>query len=211
MDDNYLKYIENSLEQLNKVTSWIFVTLIVMILSNSKSDEYEFGSIKIKKGQSPLIFYIILCGLNFQILKLLQILSSSFYHLQNKPDAIQNIQFDTWLFNPFSRTTGVIGLITDNIGLPLLIILWWLGFALVNKEISISKYNRKLSILIMVLFCLYLLFGLFSLLLIQDLLLKIGGNTDKLVSQLIGIFFGGLIFYLIEKKQKFLKSIFGYD
>lgn len=211
MDERYLKYIENSLTQLDKATTWIFLTLMVIILTNSKSEEYEFGSIKIKKGQSGLVFYIILCGLNFHILKLLQLLSSSFALIKNKAAAMKDIQSSTWIFNPFSRTTGLMGIITDNIGLPLLIILWWLGFALVNKEISISKYNSKLSTFIMILFCLYLLFGLFSLLLIQDLLLTMGSNRDKLISQLAGIIIGGFIFYLIERKEKFLKAIFSYD
>jgi hypothetical protein len=208
MEERYLKYIENALGQLDKATSWIFLTLMVIILSSNKTDDYEFGDIKIKKGQSALVLYLILCGLNFQVLKYLQVLSSSFSFIKDKSIAIANIQYDTWVFNPFSRTTGIVGLFTDNIGLPILIILWWLGFALANKEISKTKQSKAASTIILLLFCLYLLFGLLSLIIIQDLLLRIGNNTDKLISQFIGIIVGVFVFYFVEKREKFLKVIF---
>ena len=208
MDKDIIKFIEHSLTSLDKATTWIFLTLMAILLSGNNSEEYEFGGIKIKKGHSALVFYMVLCALNFQVLKLMQLLSSNFSAVKDRAVAIQTIQNDTWLFNPFTRTNSFIGNVTDNLGLPLLILMWWLGFALANREISHLRGRKKNSVLILVLFFVYLFEGLLSLIVLEDLLIRIGGNVDKMIWQFGGVAMGITLFFMMDKKSKFLNAIF---
>ena len=206
-DTKYFEFIKNSLDQLDKVTIWIFLLLMALVLSDTKSDEFEIGSIKLKKNNSGVVFYIILCALNFQVLKLLQLLSNQYDTIKDKKVAVIIIQNHTWFLNPFSRTSGAIGIITDYIGFPLLIVMWWIGFALANSQIMHIPRSKSSLILIPFLFLFYLLFGVFSLMIIANLLITIGGNKDKILCEIFGVVIGIFFFFLIDKKKKFLNKI----
>ena len=227
MDDPRLKYIENSLTQLDKVTTWAFLAIMAIILSNNNSDEYVFGGIKIKKGQSAFVLYLILCGLNFQVLKLLQGLSSNFLTFKDRTEAISSIQNSVWMFNPFSNTTGLIGVITDNAGLPLLMILWFTGLALGHKEMLGLKERRlmltaeievpahRLALrrniyllwLTFALFLIYLIFGIANLWLIREVFVAMG--CDKFISLfLFGLLPGAGIYLYYNGIRTVIKVLF---
>lgn len=99
-------------------------------------------------------------------------------------------------------------MLTDNVGLILLIVIWWFGLSLSNVEVLSEEKavsNKKIA---PILFFTYLILGLFSLVLIQDILIKIGGYEIRIISQIIGILLGFYIFYLISKKHNLLKKLF---
>ena len=71
----YSKFILDSLKanlnSLDSATTWIFVTLLIVVLASFSSDErLEFASFKIDKKYAGPIIYAMLVGLNFQVLKL---------------------------------------------------------------------------------------------------------------------------------------------
>ena len=207
MEANIIKAIENTLNQLDKSTTWIFVTLVfILFASLQESKEFEIGKFKIKKTNSSFIFYIILCALNFQVLKYLQSLSSLIQATGLNDNIIFILQSHNWIFNPFVKTIGILTLL-DYFGLPLLIIMWWLGFSLANKEtVGIEgKINQRL---VMFLFFVYLILGLMSLIIIQSILLTIGNYEIVFLSEFVGIILGLIIFNLYSKKYKILKRLF---
>lgn len=208
MDEIYISRVEKCLDQLDKASIWIFLAMILLIISSlSNTDEYSVGSIKIKKNKSGLFLYLVLCVLNFQILRLLQILNFSFDKIANKSEVIVKLKTHTWIFNPFLETNGLISYFIDNIGITLLIIIWWFGFAIANKEIS-SINSRTIKKLNTILFFMYLLFGILSLSIIQIIYIGIGDYITKLIFQIAGIIIGLIAFTFYANKYKILQKLF---
>lgn len=208
MEQEIIKGIENTLTQLDKSTTWIFITLMVVLFSSfQETDEFEIGKFKIKKANSSLIFYIILCALNFQILKYLQNLSSLIESIEITEVLKLKIQTHTWIFNPFASSNGTLSYLLDYIGLPMLIIMWWIGFTLANKE-SVQTVNKSARRLIIFLFFTYLVFGLLSLILIQSILASFDNFGIKLLTELVGVLFGLIFFVYYSKKHDVIKKLF---
>ncbi len=209
MEKIFSENIVSGLDQLEKTSIWIFITLIVILISSFQNEnDIEIGKIKLSRKKSGMILYFVLCALNLQMLKVFQGIFHSFNSLENKEEIIVKMQTHHWVFNPFSMTKGIIGYITDNIGLICLIVLWWLGLSLSSVEVLRDEESNNTKMLIPTLFFTYLILGLFSLILIQDLMLKIGGYEIRIISQFIGILIGVFLFYTISKKHSLLKKLF---
>ena len=208
MEQEIVKGIENTLTQLDKSTTWIFITLMVVLFSSfQESDEFEIGKFKIKKTNSSLIFYLILCALNFQILKYLQNLSSLIELAEFNEILKLKIQTHTWILNPFASSNGTLSYLLDYIGLPMLIIMWWTGFAIANKE-SIETKNKSTRRLIIFLFFTYLVLGLLSLILIQSILFSFDNFGIKLLTELSGVLIGLIFFFYYSQKHDIIKKLF---
>lgn len=157
MEEVFIKNIENTLDSLDKTSLWIFFSIIVTLISTSAKDpKIKIGDFEVDRKYSGLAIYLILCGLNFYTLKLLNNFYSQYFELQNFEfkdfkDATDTmgtfyslVRGHNWLFNPFSETlnSGIL----DNLGIALNIILWWLGYSLAVRETTRNLSNDKSSL-----------------------------------------------------------------
>ena len=209
MDSKYIDLIKDNLGALDKATIWIFVILIVLCISLfSEKPDIEIDKIKIKKEFSGLILYATLCCINFQILHSLQNLNYLYHKLALKDEAIAILNSHVWLFNPFMKSSEPLNLITDYIGLPLLIVMWWIGFALAQKGVSETyKNQKKIAVL---LFFIYIIEGLSSIFILQQMQLEVNNDQYRTISNLIGMLVGLILFNILTKKLdiiiRFLKN-----
>lgn len=208
MEQEIIKGIENTLTELEKSTTWIFITLMVVLFSSfQETDEFEIGKFKIKKANSSLIFYIILCALNFQVLKYLQNLTSLIESTKISEVLKLKIQTHTWIFNPYANSNGTLSYLLDYTGLPMLIIMWWIGFTIANKE-TIETKSKSGRRLIIFLFFTYLVLGLLSLILIQSILASFDKFGIRLITEFVGVNIGLLFFIYYSKKYDIIKKLF---
>lgn len=207
MEEQYIKLLNKSLDSCDKATMWIFITLIgLLVTSFQKGDTIEVIKLKISKSHSGSLLYVVLIGLNFQVIKILQNISHITSQIKLTEENRLIYEIHPWVFNPFSKTSGTLSYFTDHIGFSILIILWWLGFAIAQKLLLSGTY--KIKNFGRILFIIYLFLGVLSLLLIQDIFFLLGVDYIKIVYELVGIGLGTLIFYIISNRIKLIQNIF---
>ena len=210
MEELLLKIIENTLDSLDKLTIWLFSSFIVVLISLfSSKDELSFGAFTIKKKYAGAILYLMLCGLTFDVFKLLNNLSDTYDRLlwqslnsetpQKAIEAVEKAKLilhtHTWVFNPFAQTGSLFSGIVDNIGYPMLITIWWFGNALAQS--TLSTHNILLRLFGLICAGLYLLLGLGCMLQIGQLTNDVCNSQIKNITPFIGIFAGGGLFFII--------------
>ncbi|GAA0877319.1 hypothetical protein GCM10009119_02870 [Algoriphagus jejuensis] len=203
MDKLMLDGLKANIDALDKATTWIFVTLLIVVLASFRPDDkLEFASFKIdKKNAGPLI-YGMLVGLNFQVVKLLHNINSIIIEIKNNFDAEAfdaakiTLNKHPWIFNPFAEYNTITSLVFDNLGYAFLIIIWWLGNAIAYK--MMFKQNNKIRLIGMGLAGLYLFFGLSSMILIQNITSLVTDDPLKIITPFIGIILGGIIFSILS-------------
>lgn len=193
LDKILLDQLKKNLDSLEKVTVWIFITLIVLFFANLKDeDELEIAGIKIDRKYSGVLLYAVLCCLNFQVLHLLQNVSYILDTIKSKEIAMIALKLHPWIFNPFSETENIVGYFTDNLGFPILLFLWWFGFSIAQ---NLFLQNKKgINVIGFTLFGLFLIFGIVSLILISEIIVMYNFSKIKIFLTL----FGALICYLIS-------------
>lgn len=204
MDELFLAAISATLDSLDKATSWAFVALVATAISGSQGDKkIKIGEIEISSQYAGTVTFAILCGLNFQVLRLLQNLSFLFSNVGLKTEnARVIITTHSWILNPFAQTSGVLSPFTDNLGLALLLLLWWLGF---HTGFFLHR-NTKRAWIENLLTIIYLVFGLISMVLIMTLMTKINNDTAIIKQILLFIAipigaFGLRVFFPIKSKS----------
>lgn len=201
MENILIDILKKSLDSLDKYTIWIFATLIAISLSLlQREDKFKVGTLEIEKRSGGILLYLLLCSLNYLVLKQLQNIEHIYNQLKTSKKLLLTLQLHPWIFNPFSKTSGVIGNITDHIGYPFLIIIWWIGFALAQRLIQYS--DNKIKLISVIFFVIYLLLGLLSLMIVLNLIGQIEPNSPKIIIQYFGIGIGLLLFTIIMKRGK---------
>lgn len=175
MEDLVLSAIGDTLKALNKTTTWSFVFLLATAASAlQRGQKIKFGDFEIDTNYAGTLTFALLCGINFEILRLLQNLSFLFSRTGTKIDqAIMFIRTYPWMLNPFTETSGGYGLFTDNFGFALLLMLWWFGF---HTGMFLNQDSKSISIGL-ILSMVYLAFGILSMLKIFSLLSLVNDDT----------------------------------
>ncbi|TYA66008.1 hypothetical protein [Seonamhaeicola marinus] len=211
-----LDSLKANLNSLDSATTWIFVTLLIVVLASFGSDEkLEFASFKIDRKYAGPIIYGMLVGLNFQVLKLLHNVNSILIEIKSGFGAetfeLARIMLNKhpWIFNPFSEFESITSLIFDNLGYALLIVIWWMGNAIAYK--LMFKQGRKIKLVGTGLAGLYLVFGLSSMAMIQAISEKVTYSSLKLITPFVGIVIGAVLFsallYPLRKEIKSKKAV----
>lgn len=154
MEETIIKNIEATLDSLEKVSVWIFLAILISLVSTSASDnKIKIGDFEIDRRYSGISIFILLCALNFYSLKLYNNLYSQYYDLQYINYDSINAKTETlnkmlsvlrghnWIFNPFSETKTLNSKLLDNLGIALNIVLWWLGYLLGVRETTREGNN----------------------------------------------------------------------
>ncbi|MCC7190418.1 MAG: hypothetical protein IT312_16900 [Anaerolineales bacterium] len=203
MDELFLAAISSTLDALDKTTSWAVVALLATAISGIQRDKkIKVGDFEISSKYAGVVTFAILCGLNFEILRLLQNLS---FLLSNVGSKLENakiiITTHSWIFNPFAQTSGILSPFTDNLGLALLLLIWWLGYHtgfFLHQTTQRAWTGYLLS-------AIYLVLGLVSMILIISLIAQINEGTAivKQVLLFIAIPIGafGLRVFFPEKSK----------
>jgi hypothetical protein len=175
MDDQILSAISATLDALDKATSWAFIALLATAISGFQRDKkIKIGGLEIDSKYASNVTFAILCGINFITIRLLQNLIFLFDVAGSKTEQAKFlINIHPWVFNPFAETSGFLSYITDNLGLALLLLLWWLGFHtgfFLHRGANKAWIGNLLSIL-------YLILGLTSMVLIMLFMAKVNSDT----------------------------------
>lgn len=175
MDELFLAAISSTLDALDKTTSWAVVALVATAFSGIQRDKkIKVGDFEISSKYAGVVTFAILCGLNFEILRLLQNLS---FLLDNVGSKLENakiiITTHSWILNPFAQTSGILGLFTDNLGLALLLLIWWLGF---HTGFFLHQTTKQIWIGYL-LSSIYLVLGLVSMIMIMSLVAQVNNDT----------------------------------
>ena len=175
MEDQILPAISATLDSLDKTTSWAFVALLATAISGFQRDKkINIGGLEIDSKHASNVTFAILCGINFITLRLLQNLVFLFDVVGSKMEQARFlVNAHPWAFNPFSETSGFLSYITDNLGLALLLLLWWLGFHtgfFLHRGTKQAWISNLLSVI-------YLVLGLTSMVLIMLLMAKVNSET----------------------------------
>lgn len=210
MEEQLLGIIKDSLDSLDKLTIWLFTSFIVILISLfSSKDELSFGAFEINKKYAGAILYLMLCGLTFNVFKLLNNLSDAYDRLlwqslnsETPQKALESIEkaklifhTHTWIFNPFAQTGSFFSGLVDNIGYPMLITIWWFGNALAQS--TLTNHNILLRLFGLLCAGLYLLLGLGCMVQIGQLTAKVCDSQLKMITPFIGILVGGALFFVI--------------
>ncbi|MEM6716893.1 MAG: hypothetical protein AAF622_17650, partial [Cyanobacteria bacterium P01_C01_bin.147] len=140
----------------------------------------EILGFEIRTQIATVVLFGILCGLTFNLTRLLSIVSYLLSQLDASPrieEAIIILQTHPWVFNPFSQTSGSLSFLLDNLGLSLLIVAWWLGF---HTGFFISRDARlslSISVTSWILSLFYFGLGLAALMLTIGLINEINPET----------------------------------
>ena len=163
-DKLMLAHLKANLDSLESATTWIFITLLIVVLASFRNDDtLEFASFKVERRYGGPIVYAMLVGLNFQILKLLYNVNAVVNELNcidKLAETQQVLHKHPWIFNPFSEYSSSTSIILDNFGYVFLIVTWWIGNAVAFK--LMYRENRKVKRIGFILAVLYTLFGLLS-------------------------------------------------
>jgi hypothetical protein len=204
-----LESLKANMDALDSATTWIFITLLIIVLSSfGSSDKLEFASIKIKKKYGGLLVYGMMVGLNFQVLKLLHNISSLISQVPNC-DAKIVLNTHPGIFNPFAEFGSESSLLFDHLGYALMIVIWWIGNAVAFK--MLHREELKIRCIGFVLAGIYVLLGFASMMLIGEICYIICENSSlKYEMAVVGIIVGGLIVlfmaYLSWKRAKTVKE-----
>lgn len=175
MDEQILPAIEATLDALDKATSWAFVALLATAISGFQRDKkIKIGGFEIEGKYAGNVTFAILCSINFITLRLLQNLIFLFDVAGTKAEQAKFlINIHPWVFNPFAETSGFLSYITDNLGIALLLLLWWLGFHTgfyLHRDSKQAWVSNLLSTI-------YLVLGLTSMVLIMLFMAKVNSET----------------------------------
>ena len=206
MEDQYLSIISSTLDKLDKATSWALVALVAAALSSlQRQKRINIAGFEIDKEYAGGVMFVILCGLNFQSMRLLQNLRYLYDQTSLQAEATLLVRTHPWFFNPFSETTGLFSQIADNIGFALLLLLWWLGFH--TGFFLLRGMGGRWNIIGIALSQVYLILGLISIALISPLMREINTTTWFVKHALfiavipVGAFGIGSIFRRIQSGQ----------
>lgn len=175
MDEQILPAISATLDALDKATSWAFVALLATAVSGFQRDKkIKIGGLEIDGKYASNVTFAILCSINFITLRLLQNLVFLFDVAGMKMEQAKFlINTHPWFFNPFAETSGFLSYVTDNLGLALLLLLWWLGFHtgfFLPRNTKQTWVNNLLSMI-------YLVLGLTSMVFIMVFMAKVNSET----------------------------------
>ena len=192
-DKSSIELIGGNLDALQSSATWIFVTLFILFLANIKDGELQISSFRIRAEYGGVALYGILCGLNFQVLHLLQNISDILETIPDTKSVISLLKLQPWILNPFIETTSFAGFFFDSIGSPASLFLWWIGFII--AQILFLKSKQKLSPGVIMMLSIYLIIGVGTLigyfvafLLLRNLplfrrALKIGDDESPLATK----------------------------
>ena len=195
MEEQLLGIISTSLKELQSTSYLLFATLLATLVSAYQEEEkIKLAGLEIEKRLSGIFLLGMLCVESFQILRSLNLLNDSIQQIgQQNAAAFLIIRKHIWLFNPFAETDTSISLLTDNIGLALLIIGWWMGFH--TSLFLINSSNKLLNSLSKLFSAIYLFLGITNLIIIFDLMNQINTNViSKQVLFFISIPIGAAFF-----------------
>lgn len=186
MDEQILPAVSATLDALDKATSWAFVALLATAISGFQRDKkIKIGGFEIEGKYASNVTFAILCSINFVTLRLLQNLFFLFDVAGTKAEQAKFlINIHPWIFNPFAETSSFLSYVTDNLGLALLLLLWWLGFH-TGFFLHRDTKHAWVSILLSVI---YLVLGLTSMVLIMLFMIKVNGQTIIIKQVLLFIF-----------------------
>jgi hypothetical protein len=175
MDEQILPAISATLDALDKATLWAFVALLATAISGFQRDKkIKIGGFEIDSKYASNVTFAILCSINFVTLRLLQNLVFLFDVAGTKAEQAKFLtNIHPWVFNPFAETSGFLSYVTDNLGLALLLLLWWFGFHtgfFLHRNTKQAWISNLLSII-------YLLLGLTSMVLIMAFMAKVNSET----------------------------------
>lgn len=211
IEKQLMSNLSSTLDALEKTISWAFLALVATILSamQTKDKIIKLGTFDISREYAGGAMFATLCILCFQAIRLFQNLAYSLDLTGNMEQATFVLRTHTWIFNPFSETSGYFSFLTNNLGLALLLLLWWLGFhtgfyLLRGTNKTWKGIGTTLSII-------YLIFGLVNLYLIIILINRINVQTSFIkVNLLLGAIPIGAIGvgFLFNKVQSRITSQF---
>ncbi len=205
MEDQILPAISATLDALDKATLWAFVALLATAVSGFQQDKkIKIGGFEIDSKYASNVTFAILCGISFVTLRLLQNLVFFFNMADSKTEQAKFlVNAHPWVFNPFAETSGVLSYVTDNLGLALLLLLWWLGF---HTGFYLHRGTKQVWIgnLLSVI---YVVLGLTSMVLIMLFMSKVNRETFLIkqillfVAMPIGAF-GLRVFFRTKSMEK---------
>jgi len=184
--------INSNLDYLDKTVTWLVITLIAALLSLSNKDKtVHLKELTLSLRHSGTFLFLMLCAINLSVLK---ILNSMYELISNSKQNIELIKYTIHnhpsLFNPFSQSTGMVGIIISSIGYSALLLIWWFGyhvgyFLILNSGNGSTIVSRLLSFV-------YLVLGLISMIYISYTLVIVSPETYllKLILVLISIVVG---------------------
>ncbi|MEM9120353.1 MAG: hypothetical protein AAGD09_21080 [Cyanobacteria bacterium P01_F01_bin.56] len=181
MEEQIISNISSTMDALSEITGFSLVFLIATVFSGfQKSDKIEILGFEIRTQIATVVLFGILCGLTFNLTRLLSIVSYLLSQLDASPrieEAIIILQTHPWVFNPFSQTSGSLSFLLDNLGLSLLIVAWWLGFHtgfFISRD---ARLNLSISVTSWILSLFYFGLGLAALMLTIGLINEINPET----------------------------------
>ena len=202
-DQLLLESAKAHLTSLESATTWVFLTLLIVVLASFRNEKtLEFASFKVERKFGGPLMYAMLVGINFQILKLVHNLDSIVQELavdrtsESFLFVSEILHKHPWLFNPYSEYDSSTSGFFDNFGFVFLIAIWWIGNAVAFKlmyreEIKVKLIGLGLGVL-------YLVFGLWSMVIIQATMKTITTSPIKLSTwfegAVVGVIVGTIIF-----------------
>lgn len=178
------------MDALSGITGFCLTFLAATAFSELQGTEkIQVLGLEIRTRVATIVLFGILCGLIFNLVRLLSILSYLISQLdasQNMEKAILILHTHRWVFNPFAQTSGSFTFLIDNFGFALLLVVWWLGFHIAYLVLKHS--NSSSLIAVWTLFLFYLLFGLIAMIFIMFLIKQINPETMLIKFSLLVLF-----------------------
>lgn len=185
-----LKSLKSVMDSFEKTSLWGLATITAIAQAAIYSDAtIDLPGIKIPRELAGVITFTVLCGLNFQLLRLFQ-LSSYFLNqvdAHDKQETTTQSQSESdrqrahtllkthkAIFNPFAETMEWGSNFSDVFGLSLLLLLWWLGL---QSGFRLLRSGNPTALRLTVgygLLGLYVVFGLMSARVVWRLIHAIG-------------------------------------
>lgn len=187
VENEIIDNIKSIFESLEKSVSWTTLMLLATyFVSKSGQKNIAISNIDIPKEISGIVLFGVLCAFNFKVLHLLQNLKQLLDILKPKTDVISmKIRLHRWSLNPFAETEGRLGILINNFGYAILLILWWFGAQLGFRLFEMSYPKVIYQIIGLILFSLYLIFGIISMIIILNLMPLICKNKTMIKIKMI--------------------------
>jgi ankyrin repeat protein len=224
-----MEALKSIMESLEKTSLWGLGVVTAIAQAAIYSDAtIDIPGVKIPRELGGVITFALLCGLNFQLLRLFQLLGHFLGQLNsdntrgNRTDDAANqlvserqrgyalLKAHKWIFNPFSETAEWGSAFSDLFGLSLLLLLWWLGLQsgihlLRSGDPTVSRLTVGYGLL-----CLYLVFGIMSARVIWHLM-GVVGQTKTLMRLKVSLAIASMFVGFFGIGRIFLKEIFLSD
>lgn len=187
VENEIIDNMKSIFESLEKSVSWTTLMLLATyFVSIYGQKDITISNIDIPKEIGGIVIFGVLCAFNFKVLHLLQNLKQLFDILKPKTDLISmKIRLHRWSLNPFAETEGRLGILINNFGYAILLILWWFGAQLGFRLLEMSYPKVSYQIVGLILFSLYLIFGIISMFIISNLMSLICKNKTMVRIKLI--------------------------